>query len=71
MTTLVPGSFGELKIGFVRNYAHVYLNGKFVTTFNSIKEKEFKVDLGTIEAPGKLEILVEAMGHLNYASDMQ
>jgi len=59
---------GELEAPGLRDYGIVFVNGKRVATL-SRREKTFTTRI-EIPAGGRLEILVENMGRINYGPDM-
>lgn len=61
---------GKLKIWEPHDYALVFLNGKFIDTVYR-DGGNWTVDLPKTDVPNpKLDILVEAMGHINFAQFM-
>ncbi|MBK6936867.1 MAG: beta-galactosidase [Chitinophagaceae bacterium] len=69
-TKLVGHKSGKLKIWEPHDYALVYLNGKFIDTVFRDGGK-WEVDLPKSEVKDPvLEILVEGMGHINFAQFM-
>jgi beta-galactosidase len=69
-TKLVGHKSGKLKIWEPHDYALVFLNGKFIDTiYRDGGNWEVDLPVTTIENP-ELEILVEGMGHINYAQFM-
>ncbi|MGZ3938717.1 MAG: beta-galactosidase, partial [Flavisolibacter sp.] len=69
-TKLVGHKSGRLKIWEPHDYALIFLNGKFIDTIYRDGGK-WEVDLPktTVDTP-ELEIVVEAMGHINFAQFM-
>lgn len=69
-TKLVGHTSGKLVINDVHDYALIFLDGKFVDTIYRDGNKR-SVDLPkTNNANPELKILVEAMGHINFAQFM-
>jgi beta-galactosidase len=69
-TKLVGHKSGKLKIWEPHDYALVFLNGKFIDTVYR-DGGNWEVDLpATLEKDPVLEILVEGMGHINFAEFM-
>ena len=69
-TTLVGHKSGKLKIWEPHDYALVYLNGQFIdTVFRDGGKWEVALPKTDVKDP-VLEILVEGMGHINFAQFM-
>lgn len=69
-TKLIGHKSGKLKIWEPHDYALVFLNGKFIDTVYRDGGK-WEVDLPKAEAKDPvLDILVEGMGHINFAQFM-
>ncbi|MGZ3837465.1 MAG: glycoside hydrolase family 35 protein [Flavisolibacter sp.] len=69
-TTLVGHKSGKLKIWEPHDYALIFLNGKFIdTVFRDGGKWEVDLPKSEVEFP-ELEILVEGMGHINFAQFM-
>jgi beta-galactosidase len=69
-TKLIGHKNGKLKIWEPHDYALVFLNGKFIDTVYR-DGGNWEVDLPNINEPfPELEILVEGMGHINFAQFM-
>lgn len=69
-TTLVGHKSGKLKIWEPHDYALVYLNGQFIdTVFRDGGKWEVVLPKTDVKDP-VLEILVEGMGHINFAQFM-
>ncbi len=65
-TTLVGRKSGNLVLADLHDYATVFLNGKYLGTIDRMKgENSIKIPKTKVKNP-VLEILVEAMGHVNY-----
>ena len=52
-----------LKFEELRDYAVVYLNGQVVATYDASAQTEKAFSLPRVERPGKLQVLVESLGH--------
>ncbi len=59
---------GILKVEGLRDYALVYVNGKFIGELNRMNKK-FELPVN-IPVNGKLELLVENLGRINYGADI-
>ena len=69
-TRLIGHKSGKLKIWEPHDYALVYLNGKFIdTVFRDGGKWEVDLPKSEVKEP-VLEILVEGMGHINFAQFM-
>ena len=69
-TKLIGHKSGTLKIWEPHDYALVFLNGKFIdTVFRDGGNWEVKLPASDVKDP-VLEILVEGMGHINFAQFM-
>lgn len=69
-TKLVGHKSGKLKIWEPHDYALVFLNGKFIDTIYRDGGK-WETNLPKTDAPNpELEIVVEGMGHINFAQFM-
>lgn len=69
-TTLVGHKSGKLKIWEPHDYALVYLNGQFIdTVFRDGGKWEVTLPKTDVKDP-VLEIMVEGMGHINFAQFM-
>jgi beta-galactosidase GanA len=69
-TKLIGHKSGKLTITDLRDYALVFLNGKFVGKVDR-KEGENSIDLPKSDVKDPvLEIFVEAMGHINFAQTL-
>jgi beta-galactosidase len=65
-TRLVGEHSGRLTITDLHDYANIYVDGKYLVTLDRGK-KEQTVEIPASEPPaGRLDILVEAMGRINY-----
>lgn len=69
-TKLIGHKSGKLKIWEPHDYALVFLNGKFIdTVYRDGGNWEVDLPKTTVENP-ELQILVESMGHINFAQFM-
>lgn len=69
-TKLIGHKSGKLTITDLKDYALVFLNGKYVGKLDR-REAEKTIDLPKSDVKDPvLEIFVEAMGHINFASAM-
>ncbi len=69
-TTLIGHKSGKLKIWEPHDYALVYLNGEFIdTVYRDGGKWEVNLPKSTVANP-VLEIVVEGMGHINFAQFM-
>jgi len=59
---------GKLQVKGLRDYATVYVNGKFVGELNR-QQNKYELDI-QIPANATLELLVENMGRINYGADI-
>jgi len=66
-TTLIGHKSGKLDVTNIHDYALVYLNGKYIGDLDRGKEiSSIKIPKTDVKDP-ILEILVEGMGHINFA----
>lgn len=69
-TKLIGHKSGKLKIWEPHDYALVFLNGKFIdTVYRDGGKWEVNLPKTDVDTP-QLEIVVEAMGHINFAQFM-
>ena len=69
-TRLIGHKSGKLKVTELHDYATVFLNGEYVGVLDR-REGIQSIDLPKTEAPFPiLEILVEGMGHINFAQEI-
>ncbi|TAK16408.1 MAG: beta-galactosidase [Acidobacteria bacterium] len=69
-TTLVGRKSGRLTITDLHDFATVFVDGKFIGTLDRrLGERTLDIPLSTSPMP-RLEILVEAMGHINFAQEI-
>lgn len=68
--TVPAGPSETLEFANVNDYAQVYLNGEPVGTLDR-RLGQKSVELPERKKPGTLEILVEAMGHINFHISME
>jgi beta-galactosidase len=69
-TTLVGRKSGKLTITDLHDFATVFVDGKYVGSLDRrLGEKTIDLPISNSPMP-RLEILVEAMGHINFAQDI-
>lgn len=69
-TTLIGHKSGNLKITDLRDYATVFLNGVYIGKLDR-REKENTIQIPASDVANPvLEILVEGMGHINFAAEI-
>lgn len=68
-TTLPPGPAGALQAKQVGDFGWVFLDGKPIGLMDR-RSRVFSVALPARTAPARLDILVEAMGHINFGHDI-
>lgn len=69
-TKLIGHKKGKLTIYNLNDYATVFLNGKYIGSIDrTLKQNTIEIPASDIENP-VLEILVENMGHINFAAQM-
>jgi beta-galactosidase len=69
-TNLAIGSSGVLKISGVHDIGQIFLDGKRIGTIDRRYKKSVALTIPPIAGPGVLDILVEAMGRVNYGKDI-
>ncbi len=69
-TILPAGDASEIRFERIADYAQVYLGGKRIATIDR-RQSLKPVPVPARVAPQTLEILVEAMGHVNYGAGMR
>ena len=67
--TLPAGPAGALTVKEVHDFAWVFLNGKQIGVMDR-RGKRYRVELPARTAPVKLELLVEAMGRVNFGGEV-
>lgn len=67
-TTVPAGPEEKLEWTHIHDYAHFYLDGKFIGPLDRRVGPDRFLRLPARAIPGKLEILVESMGHINYTT---
>lgn len=69
-TSLIGARSGRLTVTDLHDYANVYVDGKYLGTLDRGKNEQ-SIDIPAAEPPAtRLEILVEAMGRVNYGDRM-
>lgn len=69
-TTIPAGAAEKLVPENVHDYAQVYLDGKLLGVIDRVQGQK-DIDIPERKKPATLEILVEAMGHINFHIDME
>ncbi len=69
-TKIPAGAAGTLDFDKISDYAHVFLDGKLLAKIDRRKKKE-AIAVPARENAGTLEIMVEAMGHINFGGAME
>ncbi|HEY1121003.1 MAG TPA: beta-galactosidase [Haloferula sp.] len=67
--TLPAGPAASLQIGQIHDFGWVFLDGKEVGVTDR-RSRRFKVSLPERKQPQQLDILVEAMGHVNFGTEI-
>lgn len=67
-TTVPAGPEAKLEWTHIHDYAHFYLDGRFIGPLDRRVNPDKHLRLPARSAPAKLEILVESMGHINYTT---
>ena len=70
-SALPVGPGGILKFTNLADYGQVYLNGKFIGNISRSHTSDFSIEMPEVTAPGKLEVLVESMGHRNVGNGIE
>jgi beta-galactosidase len=68
-TTLPAGPAGTLEAKDVHDFAWIFVDGKLVGVMDR-RNKRFRVKLPARTAPARLDILVEAMGRVNFGAEI-
>ena len=68
-TTLAAGPAGSLSVKEAHDFAWVYLDGKSAGVMDR-RSRRYRVDLPARSAPAQLDILVEAMGRVNFGGEV-
>jgi beta-galactosidase len=68
-TTIAAGGPQTLQADQVRDFAWVFLDGKAVGTMDR-RLRRNQIALPSRSAPAQLDILIEALGHINFGSEM-
>ncbi|MCW1883359.1 beta-galactosidase [Luteolibacter flavescens] len=66
---LPAGPFSTLELEQVHDFGWVFLNGKEIGVTDR-RSRRFKLDLPDRKQPARLDILVEAMGHVNFGKEI-
>lgn len=70
-TATVPaGTEGRLEWSHIHDYAHIYLGDTFIGPLDRRVGPDNHLKLPARNAPAKLRILVESMGHINYTTHL-
>ena len=69
-TTLPAGPAATLEVSAVRDFAWVFIDGKQVGVMDRRRPRN-RVSLPARTAPAQLDILVEAMGHVNFGQEVR
>lgn len=69
-TTIPPGEKRTLSFAHLHDYGQVFLEGAYVGTLDR-RLAQHQIDLPACTRPAVLEILVEAMGHINFTIAME
>lgn len=69
-TKLIGEHIGKLTITELHDYANIYVEGKFLGTLDRAKKEQSIEIPATDPAAARLDILVEAMGRINYGDRM-
>lgn len=68
-TQLPAGPAGYLDVGAVHDFGWVWLDGKPIGVFDR-RSRQYHIALPAVEKPACLDILVEAMGRVNFGPDV-
>jgi len=68
-TTLVAGPAAQLSAKEARDFAWVFLDGKLVGTMDR-RSRQYRVQIPERRAAAQLDILIEAMGHVNFGPEV-
>ena len=68
-TTLPAGPAAQLSVKEVRDFAWVFLDGKLVGTMDR-RSRQYRVQVPERQSTARLDILVEAMGHVNFGPEV-
>jgi beta-galactosidase len=68
-TTLPPGPAGVLTVKEAHDFAWVFLDGKKVGVMDR-RSRRYRVELPARKTPARLEILLEAMGRVNFGAEV-
>lgn len=70
-TELPAGPAAPFAFEHFNDYGHIYLDGKRLATIDRRSDSPKSVDLPARDKSAILEVLVEAMGHINFHIDME
>ncbi|MEN6427961.1 MAG: beta-galactosidase [Phycisphaerales bacterium] len=68
-TTVPAGPATQLSAKEVRDFAWVFLDGKLVGTMDR-RSRQYRVQVPARQTAARLDILVEAMGHINFGPEV-
>lgn len=68
-TTLPAGPAGQLSAKEARDFAWVFLDGKLLGTMDR-RSRQYRVQIPERKADARLDILIEAMGHVNFGPEV-
>ena len=68
-TTIPAGPAAELSAKEARDFAWVFLDGKLVGTMDR-RSQQYRVQVPQRQATARLDILIEAMGHVNFGPEV-
>jgi beta-galactosidase len=68
-TTLPAGEAGILEVRAVHDFAWIFVNGRAVGVMDR-RGKRFKVELPERSSPAQLDILIEAVGRVNFGREV-
>jgi beta-galactosidase len=71
VTELPPGPAAKLTFENLHDYGHIYLDGKLLKTYTRSNNDEKSVDIPARQKKALLEVVVEAMGHINFKYKME
>jgi len=68
-TTIPAGPAGQFSVKEARDFAWVFLDGKLLGTMDR-RSRQYRVQVPQRPAAARLDILVEAMGHVNFGPEV-